>query len=166
MRGRHSQSDPWATAGFTIIEVLIVLALASLIILIVFEAVPTLTRDGRNNQRKQDVTAILQAVSHFELNNSADFPQPADNFLRYTTLSYYDKTNPAAITLHGQTPPALQASAGPESNAEYVEIWNYERCDPDHIGQAIDQGTDYTNIVALYAVDGGNGSTVGQCQQL
>jgi prepilin-type N-terminal cleavage/methylation domain-containing protein len=36
-------------AGFTIIEVLIVLAIAALILLIVFLAVPALQRNARNN---------------------------------------------------------------------------------------------------------------------
>ena len=39
--------------GFTIIEVMIVLAIAGLIILIVFLAVPALQRNGRNTQQKR-----------------------------------------------------------------------------------------------------------------
>ena len=45
--------------GFTIIEVLIVLAIAGLIMLIVFLAVPALQRNSRNTQRKNDVANIL-----------------------------------------------------------------------------------------------------------
>ena len=41
--------------GFTIIEVMIVLAIAGLIMLIVFLAVPALQRNQRNTARKQDV---------------------------------------------------------------------------------------------------------------
>jgi prepilin-type N-terminal cleavage/methylation domain-containing protein len=64
-----------ASAGFTIIETLIVLVIAGLILLIVFDAIPALTRNSRNNQRKQDVQAILGVVSNYELNNSGNFPQ-------------------------------------------------------------------------------------------
>ena len=39
--------------GFTIIEVMIVLAIAGLILLIVFLAVPALQRNGRNTTKKQ-----------------------------------------------------------------------------------------------------------------
>lgn len=64
-------------SGFTIIEVLIVLAIAGLILLIVFLAVPALQRNSRNTQRKNDVAAILAAVSEFENNNSGQIPTGA-----------------------------------------------------------------------------------------
>lgn len=51
-----------------------VLAIAGLILLIVFEAIPALQRSSVNNQRRQDVLIILQAISHYELSNSGTFP--------------------------------------------------------------------------------------------
>ena len=49
--------------GFTIIEVLIVLAIAGLIMLVVFLAVPALQRNSRNNARSADASTILTAVN-------------------------------------------------------------------------------------------------------
>lgn len=49
--------------GFTIIEVLIVLAIAGLIMLIVFLAVPALQRNSRNTQRSNDAAAIVGAIN-------------------------------------------------------------------------------------------------------
>lgn len=49
--------------GFTIIEVLIVLAIAGLIMLIVFLAVPALQRGQRNNARNADASRIAAAIS-------------------------------------------------------------------------------------------------------
>ena len=49
--------------GFTIIEVLIVLAIAGLIMLIVFLAVPALQRNQRNNARNSDASRIAAAIS-------------------------------------------------------------------------------------------------------
>lgn len=60
--------------GFTIIEVLIVLAIAGLIMLIVFLAVPALQRNSRNTQRKNDVAAIQGAISNFLSNNNGAMP--------------------------------------------------------------------------------------------
>ena len=60
--------------GFTIIEVLIVLAIAGLILLIVFLAVPALQRSARNQQRKTDVSAILSAAGTFVDNNNGTVP--------------------------------------------------------------------------------------------
>lgn len=63
--------------GFTIIEVLIVLAIAGLILLIVFLAVPALQRNARNTSRKDDVAALLGAISEFENNNGGQLPAVA-----------------------------------------------------------------------------------------
>jgi prepilin-type N-terminal cleavage/methylation domain-containing protein len=60
--------------GFTIIEVLIVLAIAGLILLIVFLAVPALQRNARNTDRKNDASALAAAVSEYEDNNSGATP--------------------------------------------------------------------------------------------
>ena len=49
--------------GFTIIEVLIVLAIAGLIMLTVFLAVPSLQRSSRNTQRQNDATKVAAAIS-------------------------------------------------------------------------------------------------------
>jgi type IV pilus assembly protein PilA len=60
--------------GFTIIEVMIVLAIAGLILLIVFLAVPALQRNARNTQRKNDVQNLLASVSTYETNNAGTVP--------------------------------------------------------------------------------------------
>lgn len=49
--------------GFTIIEVLIVLAIAGLIMLTVFLAVPALQRSSRNTQREADATKVSAAMA-------------------------------------------------------------------------------------------------------
>jgi prepilin-type N-terminal cleavage/methylation domain-containing protein len=56
--------------GFTIIEVLIVLAIAGLILLIVFLAVPALERNAHNTSIKNDVAGILGAMNEYENNNN------------------------------------------------------------------------------------------------
>lgn len=60
--------------GFTIIEVLIVLAIAGLILLVVFLAVPALQRNSRNTQRTTDAGNILSAISEYVGNNSGQLP--------------------------------------------------------------------------------------------
>jgi prepilin-type N-terminal cleavage/methylation domain-containing protein len=68
-----------AVAGFTIIEVLIVLAIAGLILLIVFLAVPALQRNSRNTGRKEDAGRLDGAVHNFASNNSTGaFPTQAN----------------------------------------------------------------------------------------
>lgn len=58
--------------GFTIIEVVLVLAIAALIFLIVFLAVPQLQRNSRNNRRRNDVGRLLAAVNDYQTNHPND----------------------------------------------------------------------------------------------
>lgn len=60
--------------GFTIIEVLIVLAIAGLILLVVFLAVPALQRNARNTSRNNDVAGLLGGMSEYVNNNNGSLP--------------------------------------------------------------------------------------------
>ena len=55
--------------GFTIIEVVLVLAIAGLIFLMVFIALPALQRSQRNTRRRQDMARIMSAVVDYQANN-------------------------------------------------------------------------------------------------
>jgi len=64
--------------GFTIIEVLIVLAIAGLILAIVFLAVPALQRNTRNNGRINDIARVGAAINNWVSNNNGSaFPNGA-----------------------------------------------------------------------------------------
>lgn len=60
--------------GFTIVEVMIVLAIAAMILLIVLLAVPALQRNSRNTQRKNDASQIAAGVATFISNNGGNLP--------------------------------------------------------------------------------------------
>jgi prepilin-type N-terminal cleavage/methylation domain-containing protein len=60
--------------GFTIIEVMIVLAIAGLILLIVFLAVPALQRNARNTQIKNDAGALAGGISTYESDQNGTPP--------------------------------------------------------------------------------------------
>jgi prepilin-type N-terminal cleavage/methylation domain-containing protein len=60
--------------GFTIIEVALVLAIAALIFLVVFLAVPALQRNQRDDARKRDITTIVQAVTTMTANTGSEVP--------------------------------------------------------------------------------------------
>lgn len=61
--------------GFTIIEVLIVLAIAGLIMVIVFLAVPTLQRNSRNFQRKHAANQMAGSLAEYYNNNAQTYPE-------------------------------------------------------------------------------------------
>ena len=60
--------------GFTIIEVVLVLAIAGLIFLMVFLALPALQRSQRDTQRKNDLSRILAAVNEYRAANKGKLP--------------------------------------------------------------------------------------------
>ena len=65
--------------GFTIIEVVLVLAIAGLIFMMIFVALPALQSSQRDTARKKDVGIVLGAVTSFIGNNRGRFPTSTDS---------------------------------------------------------------------------------------
>lgn len=63
--------------GFTIIETSLVLAIAGLILLMVFIALPQLQRQQRDSRRKDDIITFMEAIKKYQTNNRGLLP--ADN---------------------------------------------------------------------------------------
>lgn len=72
--------------GFTIIEVVLVLAIAGLIFLMVFIALPALQRNQRDTQRKNDLSRAQTAINNYQSNNRNALPSNwadfAEKYLR------------------------------------------------------------------------------------
>jgi prepilin-type N-terminal cleavage/methylation domain-containing protein len=71
--------------GFTIIEVVLVLAIAGLIFLMVFIALPSLQRGQRDAQRKEDLSRISVQMTNYLSSTRGSVPNSADglgNFVR------------------------------------------------------------------------------------
>ena len=60
--------------GFTIIEVVLVLAIAGLIFLMVFVALPALQRSQRDTQRRQDYADLSANITNYMTNNGGNLP--------------------------------------------------------------------------------------------
>lgn len=60
--------------GFTIIEVSLVLAIAGLIFLMIFIALPALQRSQRDTQRKDDIMSLIANIKKFQQNNRGALP--------------------------------------------------------------------------------------------
>jgi prepilin-type N-terminal cleavage/methylation domain-containing protein len=76
-------------AGFTIIEVMIVLAIAGLIMGIVFLAIPALQRTNRNTQRKNDASRLAGLVAEYGSNNNGSLPANVAAAINTPTWSYF-----------------------------------------------------------------------------
>ena len=81
--------------GFTIIEVVLVLAIAGLIFLMVFLALPALQRSQRDTQQKQDVAMVVTALHNWKANNQGrGYAALGDSKSEEnTTGTDYDKEN-------------------------------------------------------------------------
>lgn len=114
--------------GFTIIEVMIVLAIGGLILLVVFLAVPALQRNSRNTSIKNDVQNILGGISEFQANNNGKMPATVSGTGDITivngSMTQTTKINGATVVTSGTTAPA---AGTPASGALYVRIG--ARCD-------------------------------------
>lgn len=66
------------TKGFTIIEVVLVLAIAGLIFMMVFVALPALQRSQRDTARKSDVSTVASLVESYSSNNRGSLPVAAE----------------------------------------------------------------------------------------
>ena len=79
--------------GFTIIEVVLVLAIAGLIFLMVFIAWPALQRSQRDTQRRSDMARLATALAQYQSNNGGKLPPTGtdNSTTRWTTNSDYGK---------------------------------------------------------------------------
>lgn len=150
--------------GFTIIEVLIVLAIAGLIMLVVFLAVPALQRNARNTQRKNDVSALGGALSEHISNNNGKLPTSQtefnDDVLPNFNTSYYDKDANAFI--YAKESSAANRTGPTVNENDVVHVHTYTKCDGN---DAIGTGASSRSVVALYRVETG-GESVLQCTEL
>jgi prepilin-type N-terminal cleavage/methylation domain-containing protein len=154
------------TQGFTIIEVLIVLAIAGLILLIVFIAVPALQRNARNTSRRNDISAILGAASEYANNNNGTLPtstafgngkhayfQPLTTSQMDIPMGYYDSNTSGAT---------FTTATGDQTNGTNTDSLALVRgavCD----GPNADAGPG-RSVVILFSVEGSGGSSIRQCQ--
>jgi prepilin-type N-terminal cleavage/methylation domain-containing protein len=129
--------------GFTIIEVMIVLAIAAVILLIVLLAVPALQRSNRNTQRDNDAASIAAAINACLANQNGN---PANCHAVSTTSVDIDNTklgqlnNPAPSWVNG-------VPAGTVNSAQ----WNFGyRCN----GNApTTTNASLRSFVVMYAVE-------------
>lgn len=146
-------------SGFTIIEVLIVLAIAGLIMLIVFLAVPALQRNSRNTQRRNDVSNYLAAVSEWSNNNNGKVPVAAD-------LGATNGVNSLAKLGVITPPPAANLYTGARNTAvtlDTLEVVTGAKCDTANVGNTVAGPS--RSVSVRFAVESSTGAAIGQCQE-
>ncbi len=162
------------TEGFTIIEVLIVLAIAGLILLIVFLAVPALQRNARNTQRKNDIARLGGSITEFVNNNNGTVPTTQANmdtiFTSAGSLSQYVRANalPASGNIATGTQSALGGGTGPgatATNITNVRFVTNATCSTSTAGATV-PGTTTRQSAIQYMVESGGGGSTPVCQDI
>ena len=146
--------------GFTIIEVVLVLAIAGLIFLMVFIALPALQRNQRDTARKNDASAIASAVTAFTGNNRGKKPTAAQIVQYASNLSENIKRGDdgaiAADAITVETPTSFPASAAPEDSIAAVTYGS--ACDTiDTTKATLKKGT-ARQLTVVLKLESGNGS--------
>lgn len=145
-------------SGFTIIEVLIVLAIAGLILLIVFLAVPALQRNSRNTQRRNQVAAYLGAANEFVANNNGNVPTTAANV---TTINGLAADGPMTEPAAAAVPTGAQSSARDVNGP--MQLVTGAKCDTAVVGNTVAGPT--RAVAVRFAVENSTGGPVPQCQE-
>jgi prepilin-type N-terminal cleavage/methylation domain-containing protein len=139
--------------GFTIIEVMIVLAIAGLILLIVFLAVPALQRNARNTSLKNDASAVAAAVTEYESNNSGAVPTTVNEVANSGVVTL-GPSNTTTAKVQPSTTVSLAAAATPAVAAapalNTIKILTGQDCTP----------TTNSRAVAVYYAIEGSGSAL------
>jgi prepilin-type N-terminal cleavage/methylation domain-containing protein len=140
-----------SSKGFTIIEVVLVLAIAGLIFLVVFLALPALQRSQRDTQRKSDLGKFMSQVTSYQSNNQGTLPAAANWGTTFLT-GYLTVNNQAyADPQTGNTYTLTQQAGGAGSNANppvgNIYIYINARCDPT-TGNGLAAGAGNRNFAA------------------
>lgn len=114
----QSKQTNGSKSGFTIIEVVLVLAIAGLIFLMVFLALPALQRNQRDTQRKQDLSRFLSQISSYQSNNRGQIPNATTmstfitSYMRAGSDTFTDPSGGDYVLTNVSRVPSMNATTG------------------------------------------------------
>jgi prepilin-type N-terminal cleavage/methylation domain-containing protein len=159
--------------GFTIIEVVLVLAIAGLIFLMVFIAFPGLQRSQKDTQRRNDLANLATRIIDYQTNNRNQIPDTStgstawDAFKKQYFSEYEDPDgNAYKIVPQGPLADGTDTTATTDSltwennlktdtdNTKYHQIlvWNHAHCD----GEKAVYDASPRKVAFLYILEAGN----------
>ncbi len=152
--------------GFTIIEVLIVLAIAGLIMVVVFLAVPALQRSQRNQSRKTDVNNLISSIADFTGNNGGTPPAIQADVNTATSNMKFGYYKPANV-FYGGTPTATVAATGTTpakdtNTVEEINVYVGYTCS-SATAAATTTGANSRNVAVQYVVEQASGPGQLEC---
>ena len=160
-RGRQKRSS-----GFTIVEVMIVLAVAAFILIIVFLAVPALRKSARNNARQTDVKLMLARVQE-EVSHTGRFPLSCNAgdsacFLSDVKLSQYEEGS-SDLTWEKRNAAVTGNLLNPADSNDTAKVvmTNFAKCNANNVTGT---GATQYDSVATYLIETMGGHDVACIQ--
>jgi prepilin-type N-terminal cleavage/methylation domain-containing protein len=147
---------PNKTKGFTIIEVVLVLAIAGLIFLVVFLALPALQRGQRDTQRKQDLSKFMSQVTTYSSNNQGSLPGATSalwntfvtNYLTVGSTPFADPTDGTTYNVVLQT-----TAVTPNPGVHTIQVYPGDTC--ANVSTVVPVPASRTVAAAIYQEQGG-----------
>lgn len=125
--------------GFTLIEILVVIAILGILAVVTLVALNPVKRfqDARNSRRREDVNAVLQAVSVYTIDNDGAFPTVGGAAMDTLTIAGGAATCGTAgacnvSDLDGLTPYLSELPVDPDGTTEYL-VGVDDATTPQHI---------------------------------
>lgn len=170
------RDDP--RSGFTIIEVVLVLAIAGLIFLMVFIALPALQRSQRDTQRRDDMARLVTAITQYQTNNNNRLPigagdadldvnpsDGADSFINRYLGGVEEFTDPLTTEGYSITFQDLSSSGTDEAggvntfdeadadtgDGYRIMVYTHAVCDGE---RAVTEGASANNYAVVYNLEG------------
>lgn len=141
-------------SGFTIIEVVLVLAIAGLIFLMVFIALPALQRSQRDSQRRSDAGMVLSQVTNYQTDNRGQVPGTSSTALNSFQNTYFD-----AETFVDPTDGEYDITTGGDDadpkTPDTGRIYYYTNRICGEGGKAEDEGAGARNVAVRISLEGG-----------
>lgn len=115
--------------GFTIIEVVLVLAIAALIMLMVFIALPALQRNQRDTARKNDISRLQSAINNSKGRNRGDLPDFNAAFVNELKVGGDEFADPVGGEYEFRNMTSITQETYSEDDAKLIYIYQGAKCD-------------------------------------
>lgn len=152
--------------GFTIIEVVLVLAIAGLIFLMVFIAFPGLQRSQRDTQRRNDLANLATRIIDYQTNNRNQVPTDQAGWAKFqehyfNNENYVDPDgNDYYIKYEGHMDSSTEQDNFIEDNFQeelkenghQIHVWDHAHCN----GESIELDDSPRKVAFLYMLEAGN----------
>ena len=154
-----TKSNTQSKKGFTIIEVVLVLAIAGLIFLMVFIALPALQRSQRDTQRRDDMARVATAINQYQANNNGKLPTEGEtfvsNYLRVGGDEFVDPSGePYSVVFvsnigEGEAKNDLKKDGNQDTSSFQITVYTKATCDGGEKAVAANNSRDYAIVYKM-----------------